>query len=89
MRVTEFTVEGTFAFPLDMLRYDACFPATSTDVHAIESSLDRSTRAKRTTVRLCHHHERVGWEPTEGRWNSFNWIVTDVNGRVKGFGGPR
>lgn len=61
----EFTVEGSGSFPIDMLRHDACWPATSKDAFCLE---DGSSR--RIVLRTDWAHA-----PTIGRWNSFGWRV--------------
>ncbi len=66
-----FVVEGKFSFPLDMLRYDACWPMTGDDVAKMDPE-DRDRRA----VTLCHIGARH-WVPTTGRWSSFSWAVVD------------
>lgn len=73
-RVFRITVRGTMRFPLDMLRYDACFPETGADVAAIAASLDRGVNE--TEVNLLHRTDDRKWTPTEGRWASFLWAVT-------------
>lgn len=71
-RIT-FTVTGSGRFPLDMLRYDACYPVTSSDVQRIEDTSD--VRAGNVEgIRLAHVGERT-WLPTDGRWRSFLWSV--------------
>ena len=68
-----FTVGGTGEFPVDMLRYDEAFPATSADASAIALRTDdlRANESRRV-VRLLTHR-RLG--PTLGRWQSFGWCV--------------
>ena len=61
-----FTVEGSGHFPLDMLRYDKCYPASSADVARIMDDRQR-------TIRLMTHARHA---PSHGRWNSFLWGVT-------------
>lgn len=69
-----FTVVGRGAFPLDMLRYDACWPARGEDVTAILASA-KSGRTpcmqEQRTVRLATDKQPV----SEGRWFSFGWTV--------------
>ena len=65
-------VVGRGPFPLDMLRYDQCCPATSEDAGAIHySGLDRASRDKRVVT--LNSMRRVA--PTFGRWESFGWTV--------------
>jgi hypothetical protein len=78
-RVWNFTVVGTSPFPNDMLRYDACYPATQESVGEIEASRDSQERAARRAegwkdkfeVDLRSH---VG-APTSARWSSFGWRI--------------
>lgn len=62
----KFTVEGSRNFPLDMLRYDACYPATSEDAIKLAAMEARKITLISTMIA----------EPTAGRWNSFGWQVT-------------
>jgi hypothetical protein len=65
----EFKVGGKGSFPIDMLRYDACWPRDQADVHAMDSP-KRDAR----TVTLASSRE-----PTAGRWASFMWPVLNVS----------
>jgi hypothetical protein len=60
-------VEGSGSFPLDMLRYDACFPYEQTDSGAIERTGRRRVVLIRRGV-----NEHAG---SEARWTSFGWKV--------------
>jgi hypothetical protein len=71
------TVKGSGQFPVDMLRYDCCWPITESDSHQImlnpnDDPAYFNVREVRLT-RMAHRH----WQPTEGRWKSFTWEVTD------------
>jgi hypothetical protein len=65
---TNFRVTGKGKFPLDMLRYDACWPATQNDVIRMDANPPRGYRA--VTLRSASRHT-----PTVDRWNSFGWKV--------------
>lgn len=67
---SRFTVEGVGAFPLDLLRFDQCFPETEKDSGALE-------RGGRRTVTLRRRTLQVG-DPSEGRWAAVGWTVTNV-----------
>ena len=70
MYTHRFAVMGFGAFPLDMLRYDQCFPEQSSDgLH--QDFVDKQIR----TVRLMAYRDSRTWEPTKGRWSSFGWPV--------------
>jgi hypothetical protein len=61
----EYIVTGRGEFPWDMLRYDACWPATSTDVAKMTGEFD--WRMPRSVVMRSYS------KPTIDRWSSFNW----------------
>lgn len=67
-----FTVQGKGSFPLDMLRYDQCWPERGDDVSEIEER--RSYGDGLRNVRLIG----VCSTPTVGRWSSFGWQVIKV-----------
>ena len=66
-----YKVTGTGDFPIDMLRYDHAYPATSEAVSAMGSSR-LEDRSQQRTVDLCSYR----W-PTPDRWRSFGWLVED------------
>jgi hypothetical protein len=62
-------------FPLDMLRYDSCFPKTQMDVATIEQN--PMTHTEKVHIELERYV--VGKDlPTSGRWQSFGWNVLNV-----------
>ena len=65
MKIKHFTVEGRGAFPLVMLRYDACWPSHPDDVAALEHTDHRKVRLSSAGA----------MSPTVGRWESFMWYV--------------
>lgn len=72
-----FTVEGSGAFPFDMLRYDACWPESEArDSYQLQLSFqtDATEYLKRRRVTLLSDDRNA---PTEGRWKSFNWRVVE------------
>ena len=70
MRLYKYTVVGKSSFPLDMLRYDCCWPRTQDDITNLSvSAVDRKdTRIQLTGIQF----------PTHARWNSFGWMVSKV-----------
>ena len=58
-----FIVEGRGTFPVDMLRYDCCYPSGSKDAAAL------LTKEPRRVV-------LIGERITAARWKSFLWNVT-------------
>ncbi len=69
MKMRTYTVRGRLPFPLDMLRYDSCWPDSAVDTTQIAESLARVER-KVYTVHLSSYNA-----PTIARWNSFSWGV--------------
>ncbi len=69
---TTFKVIGTGTFPLDMLRYDCCYPLDSSTA----SDLGLEPRLEEVTVYLEKWHQGTSYPRiTEGRWRSFGWRV--------------
>lgn len=76
----QFTVEGQGPFPIDMLRYDQCWPKSEgEDTGVIEQSI--RSRPPRQAPQGGWPPYRVTLEtdsesaPTYGRWESFGWKV--------------
>lgn len=80
-KITEvdFEVTGSMSFPVDMLRYDCCYPANSESASAILSTMEPySSKGGPYRVRLTYRPRGEGgkaWLPTEDRWRSFCWSV--------------
>lgn len=77
--VQKFKVKGTGQFPLDMLRYERCWPADSDMVLELVPPHTKEERV----VELCRHVDFKKELPTAGRWQSYRWQV--VEGSVKTF----
>lgn len=75
-----FRVIGKGSFPLDMLRYDSCFPYMGEDAGQIEYRPDEPRSSR--TVNLVHYNSEAKWTPTGARWESFGWRVVDDRSRV-------
>lgn len=71
----KFTVAGHGQFPMDMLRYDSCFPHSPDDVRGLESPTPGTAGSRAPREVTLIHHDHRSWLPTEGRWNSFGWRV--------------
>jgi len=76
MYYTLFTVTGRGIFPFDMLRYDTCYPRHPEDAQ-------RLVHQDQRTVQLVMTTRTKDRRPTEGRWASFGWTVTDITKPVK------
>lgn len=71
-RIYTFVVVGDDQFPVDMLRYDLCYPKRTSDSHEIERSFrPRERRERRVTLVSSK-------APTEPRWGSFGWALESV-----------
>jgi hypothetical protein len=72
---TEFEVIGSGEFPVDMLRYDHCYPASTED--AVKISYHRQDGVlynEYRTIRLATVEHGKGVEQvTPRRWQSFGW----------------
>lgn len=62
-RLYRFIVQGEGNFPLDMLRFDVCYPYQGKDVQALKGRGNRE-------VELASHRKC-----TTDRWASFGWTV--------------
>lgn len=80
--ITTVVVTGTGRFPIDMLRYDRCVPASSEDAGKIERVTFRDGDAVHVTLKRYSLNPDL---PTMARWQSFLWdvtLVTDEAGKV-------
>jgi hypothetical protein len=76
------TVEGSNSFPIDMLRYDECSPASEADAHKIQRSIDHAEPMQVTLKRLRLYGYNMDFTP--GRWSSFGWrIASTIETREK------
>lgn len=64
---------GRGQFPIDMLRYDRCYPESESDSAQIQ--YDRSERS--VTVVALTYSKFVGAAWTPKRWESFMWRLSD------------
>lgn len=66
-----FVVEGRGSFPIDMLRYDSCWPTSEIDAGLVARSFERRQGVRRVeTISITGMRA-----PTDGRWESFGWKV--------------
>jgi hypothetical protein len=73
-----FDVTGRGPFPLDMLRYDHCWPASQDAVSRIGASLSPQREpAAEQTIRLRRwtNEPKASLNP---RWHSYGWTPTEV-----------
>ena len=63
----EYVVTGRGEFPMDMLRYDCCWPLSSSDVAKLDSGLVHSSREPRSVIMASYT------KPTIEHWASFGW----------------
>jgi hypothetical protein len=74
MFVHKITVTGDFHFPIDMLRYDQCFPDSESDSGRIHRTLQLGGSNEKEVITLVHYGQK-SWFPTRARWESFGWKV--------------
>ena len=76
--VKTFTVEGTYPFPVDMLRYDQCWPSRESEdsVQLSEAMMLRKTSDPNRKRRVRLTTNAIN-RPTVGRWESFGWKVVE------------
>ncbi len=67
-------VKGSGAFPLDMLRYDNCYPASEVDAGLIASTFDGWSRWEVCVARP----DKRGSVWTDRRWESFGCKVEEL-----------
>jgi hypothetical protein len=83
--VQTFEVEGRFPFPVDMLRYDYCYPVREAeDSYNIAASIRRDTNGP-VRIKLRRTIEHKGNLPTSGRWSSFGWTVIESTIKVESY----
>ncbi len=76
MRMIFFVVKGFGRFPIDMLRYDECFPRTSEDGIKIEHAVTGELR--KWEISMCSNRRCT---PTVDRWSSFLTKVIEIDGK--------
>jgi len=70
------TVNGSFSFPTDMLRYDSCWPA---DPDTVGVLTDRETQGGMTAKLIRSGASKADAENwTKARWASFGWVVMNI-----------
>lgn len=69
-------VSGATPFPIDMLRYDGCFPLSEGDSNLIINSMkDDSIRR---FVILMRPHGFKSWKPSYAKWKYYGWEVVET-----------
>lgn len=82
-------VSGKGQFPVDMLRYEQCWPDSDCDAHAIAGTLQRWENLSpahalpaKITVAKFNGEKRPSW--TTARWKSFGWTVKVLDDERRG-----
>ena len=84
MHKCEFKVKGQSLFPLDMLRYDRCYPRTQEDVAAISERVHPAQGNEEVEIELVSISKSKEWvKPSEDRWLSFQWPVVSESIRIR------
>jgi len=75
-----FDVEGAGEFPTDMLRYDGAYPSDTESAMKLLNPYRGSSEDYRDFIRNRRivHLTCVDREPTNDRWASFGWKVSNV-----------
>ncbi len=68
-KVIQFFVMGRGPFPLDMLRYERCWPTDQASVEIIRNSPNTDDLLQVSLSMIGDH------QPTPARWNSYGWTV--------------
>lgn len=71
-KMYKWLVSGFTRFPIDMLRYDECFPLTESDSGVIAHTLEVSRRTTGPFEVQVGSYSRT---PSNERWKSFGWKV--------------
>ncbi len=72
-KYVDFVVEGRGVFPLDMLRYDECYPVNGDDAALLDSFVQ-----ERRKIMLRSLSQMQYGKPTVERWRSFGWSVVHI-----------
>jgi hypothetical protein len=72
---SKFVVHGRGPFPLDMLRYDECYPDSTADAELIALSFDTECRPSSWKIALRTNQAIRYWQPCVARWASFSVSV--------------
>jgi hypothetical protein len=75
--IHEATIKGSGMFPLDMLRYDSCYPKGSEDAFKIAAAIRMEDR--QWEVRVMKRGFDRNDKFTDGRWASFGCKVASVD----------
>ncbi len=79
MHIREYRVAGHGDFPVDMLRYDSCWPADGDSAFKLVLPLYEQTNdgqrnwLRKTRVLRLRSYSN----PTDARWSSFGWMVVN------------
>jgi hypothetical protein len=79
MKLMRFIAKGTSAFPVDMLRYDACWPNDGESAtNIILSGKPNLRRAADGNIVIWIVSLTSIGTPTVERWSSFGWSISDI-----------
>lgn len=71
-----FVVKTSFTFPIDMLRYDGCFPHSEQDSGKIIRNLTEHEHP--LEVKIGRYVDYKHSIPCIGRWESFNCQIDEI-----------
>ena len=73
-----FKVSGTRHFPMDMLRYDGCWPSMSEDASKLSFFFEKDVNDDSFRSITLTSIGNKDWKPTTARWISFGWKVLET-----------
>lgn len=76
---TEYVVEGPYPFPMDMLRREFSYPATTNDANALGAAADVRSPDGVHRVRLITT-ALWPWQLNAARWESMGWKIVEGAG---------
>lgn len=75
------SVSGSGEFPIDMLRFDGCFPLSEGDSNLISSSLRAGYVNVKTKVVLLKPNGYKHWSPSYSKWKSAGREIVECEER--------
>lgn len=66
-------------FPIDMLRYNACYPRTEQDAGKIAGTFYPRSPREAVEVELERLHDGREHRLTDERWRSFGWAIVPAS----------
>lgn len=79
-KIVHAVVKGRGYFPMDMLRYDSCCPATEVDSEMITNTFSKFEKWEISVKKILLERKKKNVNYfTVGRWNSFSCEIEQKN----------